>query len=108
MPIRQVTKKRKGKANKRKSISSKTLAIRIMRAAFFLFIGLLVVYFYYIYENGSLVETLLAMNLGGVFETGLSYVKEQPFKIVFHMTNSLVMLFIGYLIGRKGLRNHRG
>jgi ABC-type methionine transport system permease subunit len=108
MPTRQVTKKRKGKANKRKFTSSKTLAIRIMRAAFFLFIGLLVIYFYYIYENGSLVEIFLVMNLEGIFKSVMDYLQEYPFKVIFYMINSLLMLVIGYLFGRRGFHNHRG
>lgn len=59
MPVRQVTQKRKAKATKGKPSASKTLAIRIMRASFFIVVGFLLVFFYYAYENGVLIELSL-------------------------------------------------
>jgi hypothetical protein len=102
MPIRNVTKKRTGKANKRnKAYVSKTFAIRTMRAAFFLLIGLFIVYLYFLYENGSLVDNLQRINLSGLFLSGFEAIKANPILIVLLLIYGAILLWIGYYFGKR-------
>jgi ABC-type methionine transport system permease subunit len=102
MPIQNVTKKRAGKATKRKkSSASKTMAIRAMRAAFFLIIGLFIVYVYFLYENGSLIENMKALNISVLFISGLTAIKTHPIIILFLLIYGGTFLWIGYRLGIK-------
>ncbi|MBM7660962.1 putative membrane protein (Fun14 family) [Bacillus mesophilus] len=102
MPIQNVTKKRAGKATKRQKYSaSKTMAIRAMRAAFFLIIGLFIVYVYFLYENGSLIESITSLNISGLFKAGLTFIKEHPIIILFLLIYGGAFLWIGYRLGIK-------
>ncbi len=78
-----------------------TRAIQIMRAAFFVFIGLFVVFLYFSYENGSLIEGFQSMNLAGIYQSGLGYVQANPIKVTFFIISNLVLFGAGYLIGLK-------
>ncbi|KAA0549512.1 hypothetical protein FZW96_06295 [Bacillus sp. BGMRC 2118] len=104
MPIREVTKKRKGKANKRTSMNRRTIIIRTFRAAGFLLIGFLIVYFYYLYETGSLLAFFQALKLKEGLQSIVTDVTEHPFKLVFYVVYSLLVLAIGFWLGRKKWR----
>jgi ABC-type methionine transport system permease subunit len=101
MAISEVTKKRKGKAKKRTTAASKTFAIRVMRAFFFLVIGVVIVYFYYLYENGSFLDFYRATNIQEGYEVGINYVQEHPFKISFYIIFTIIIFSTGYLFGRR-------
>lgn len=101
MPIRNVTKKRKGKASTRKTSAQMTRAIQVMRGSFFIIIGLVIVFLYFSFENGSLIEGLQSMNLAGLFQAGIGYIQENPLKIVIFSINNLILFWAGYVIGKK-------
>ncbi|MFZ3588480.1 hypothetical protein ACOI1C_04195 [Bacillus sp. DJP31] len=101
MPIRNVTRKRKGKASKRNTTVSMTRTVRSLRAAFFILIGLVAVFIYFSYENGSLIKGLQSMNLAGFYQTGVVYVQENLLKVAFFIISNLVLLWAGYVIGKK-------
>ncbi|WP_456278393.1 hypothetical protein [Bacillus sp. AK128] len=102
MPIQHITKKRTGKANKRKKAEdTKIVAIRAMRATFFLLIGLIIVFVYFLYENGSLIEHLSNLNIPGLFSAGLTAIITHPIIIFFFLIYGVVLLWIGYRVGQK-------
>lgn len=101
MPLSEVTKKRKGKANKRTVSNRKTMMLRTIRAAFFLFIGFFIVYFYYLYETGSLLAFFQALQIKEGFQSILMEFTEHPLKIGFYIVYSLAVLAIGFWLGRK-------
>ncbi len=101
MLIRKGTNKRKGKASSRRASNSMTRAIRVMRAAFFILIGLVFVAFYFSYENGSLVEGIKSLNLAELYKSGVSYLLQNPFKLVFLLISNLLLFWAGYVIGKK-------
>ncbi|MBM6617387.1 hypothetical protein [Bacillus suaedaesalsae] len=101
MPLREVTKKRKGKANKRTAMNRRTIMIRTLRAAGFLLVGIVIVYFYYLYETGSLLAFFHALKIKEGFQTIVDDVTEHPFKIGFYLIYSLAILGIGFWLGRK-------
>jgi ABC-type methionine transport system permease subunit len=101
MAIREVTKKRKGKAKKRTTAANKTFLIRVMRASFFILIGVIVVYFYYLYEKGSLLEFYRATNIQEGFKLGITYLQEHPFRVSIYIFYTFTILGVGYAIGKK-------
>jgi hypothetical protein len=101
MAIREVTKKRKGKANKRTTYASKTMAIRVMRAFFFLFVGVVIVYFYYLMEKGSLLEFYQSTNIQQGYEVMMNFLKEHPYKVTFFLLYSVIIYCVGFLVAKK-------
>ncbi|WP_246944733.1 hypothetical protein [Bacillus pinisoli] len=102
MAIRHVTKKRTGKATKRKKVNEvKTVAIRIMRAAFFLLIGIMIFFFYFLYENGKLIDYMTSSRIPELFSSGILAVLSEPIIIMFFLMFSIVFLWIGYQLGKK-------
>lgn len=107
MPIRHVMQKRKGKASKRNHYSSRTAAIRVMRACFFIIVGLLIVYLYFLYENGSLLTLMQSIFVEGILVKVKSYIEARPFLVLFFIINNFIVFGVGYLIGKKGLFKSR-
>ena len=103
MAIRNVMQKRKGKASMRKKASSRTAAIRVMRAAFFILVGLAIVYLYFLYENGSLLTTLQSFFIEGVLTKVTNFLEENPSLVLFFTINNMIVFGVGYAIGKKGL-----
>jgi ABC-type methionine transport system permease subunit len=87
----------KNTPNKSKSGHRMDTSIRLMlRASFFIFIGVLIVYMYYLSTEDKLLNQLLKMS-----SMIVSTLKSVPLPILIIIGYTMVVFYVGYQVGKN-------
>jgi hypothetical protein len=69
---------------------------QILRVSFFLVIGLLIVYIYYLMTEDKLLSQIV--KLSSIFVT---FIKSIPMPVFFIIGYTILVFYVGYLVGKK-------